>query len=373
MRYPLALLLAIGITSLAQSQVLGKFYYNKYWELTTKDSVVYVRMCVYDTANGTFAGPVTDMFKSGKPQMKGTYAKGQKAGEFTFFYENGQVESKGRFEANERIGIWKYYYPNGQEKMVVEYSNPTGVPVLFVGGLSKTVQSLKDSNGVDLVKNGAGKFFEEFEEYRVPGKVTVTGRLFNFEKNGSWEATLSDGTKLYTEKYTRGMMTSGVIYADGKKSIKYNIPHESLELPYKLRVTESFVAARGIDFNVYPFLRSIQPEGEYKWNDKLYPKPEAIVSPDARCLNMMDFYRAIGDEMDYPPEARRMGVQGEVFVEIRIENNGSVQHVNAISGPDESLKAEAVRSVKKALSTYIFPAGNCRNGSMVLPITFKLG
>jgi antitoxin component YwqK of YwqJK toxin-antitoxin module len=86
------LILFLFVATAAYSQVNVKLNYNKYWELTIPDSAVYVRMAIYDTTNLAFAGPVTDMYRSGKPQMKGTYALQKKEGEFVLYYENGNVE-----------------------------------------------------------------------------------------------------------------------------------------------------------------------------------------------------------------------------------------------------------------------------------------
>lgn len=120
MRYTLILLFLFYVTY-SSAQVRSKFYYNQSWELTTQDRAAFVRVCLLDTTNMYFAGPVLDLYLSGKPQMKGLYSRLAKTGPFVFFYENGNPESEGNFDNDKRMGLWKFYYPNGKIKMEVQF------------------------------------------------------------------------------------------------------------------------------------------------------------------------------------------------------------------------------------------------------------
>ena len=86
------------------------------------------------------------------------------------------------------------------------------------------------------------------------------------------------------------------------------------------------------------------------------------------------FYKYIGDKMKYPAQARRMGIEGKVFVEFVIGKDGSISDVKAVKGIGAGCDEEAVRVVQSAPA---WSPGKQRGKSvkqrMVLPITFKLG
>src|ERR1041384_5622089 len=107
------LFLFASLVVVTNAPVRLKLNYNKFWELTTPDSAAYIRIGVYDTTNSRFAGPVSDLYLTGKPQMTGFYVGNVKSGDFTSYYDNGTTESVGKFENNLRVGVWKFFHPNG--------------------------------------------------------------------------------------------------------------------------------------------------------------------------------------------------------------------------------------------------------------------
>jgi len=85
------------------------------------------------------------------------------------------------------------------------------------------------------------------------------------------------------------------------------------------------------------------------------------------------FYEYIGKNMKYPTQARRMGIEGRVYVQFVIDKDGSIIDVQAVKGIGAGCDEEAVRVVKG------HPAWNPpkQRGQpvkqrIVLPITFKL-
>jgi protein TonB len=89
---------------------------------------------------------------------------------------------------------------------------------------------------------------------------------------------------------------------------------------------------------------------------------------------MAAFYKYVGDKIKYPPQARRMGIEGRVFVEFVIGKDGTLSEVRAIKGIGAGCDEEAVRIVQSS------PAWNPgkQRGKPVkqrytLPIIFKLG
>jgi periplasmic protein TonB len=89
---------------------------------------------------------------------------------------------------------------------------------------------------------------------------------------------------------------------------------------------------------------------------------------------MPAFYDYVGKKLKYPAQARRMGIEGKVFVEFVIEKDGSITDVKAIKGIGAGCDEEAVRVVESAPK---WKPGKQRGKPvrqrMVLPINFKLG
>lgn len=86
------------------------------------------------------------------------------------------------------------------------------------------------------------------------------------------------------------------------------------------------------------------------------------------------FYEFVQKKMKYPAQARRMGVEGKVFVEFVIEKDGTITDVKAIKGIGAGCDEEAVRVVQSGAK---WKPGKQRGKPvrqrMVLPISFKLG
>ncbi|MDH5380346.1 MAG: TonB family protein [Cyclobacteriaceae bacterium] len=85
------------------------------------------------------------------------------------------------------------------------------------------------------------------------------------------------------------------------------------------------------------------------------------------------FYKYIGDKMKYPTQARRMGIEGRVFVQFVIDKDGSITDVHAVKGIGAGCDEEAVRVVKSH-PKWSPPKqrGQPVKQRIVLPITFKL-
>ncbi len=89
---------------------------------------------------------------------------------------------------------------------------------------------------------------------------------------------------------------------------------------------------------------------------------------------MFAFYKYVGDKLKYPAQARRMGIEGKVFVQFVVDKDGTLTEVKAVKGIGAGCDEEAVRVIKGAPK---WKPGKQRGRSvkvrMILPITFKLG
>lgn len=105
--------------------------------------------------------------------------------------------------------------------------------------------------------------------------------------------------------------------------------------------------------------------------DEIFTIVEESAAPKG---GMGAFYQYVKDKMKYPPQARRMGIDGKVFVEFVVNKDGSITDVKAVKGIGAGCDEEAVRVVQGAPSwTPGKQRGKPVKQRMVLPITFKLG
>jgi len=105
--------------------------------------------------------------------------------------------------------------------------------------------------------------------------------------------------------------------------------------------------------------------------DDIFSVVEETATPKG---GMPAFYKYISEKMKYPAQARRMGVEGKVFVQFVIGKDGSINDVKVIKGIGAGCDEEAARIIQAS------PAWNPgkQRGKAVrqrytLPIVFKLG
>ena len=105
--------------------------------------------------------------------------------------------------------------------------------------------------------------------------------------------------------------------------------------------------------------------------DQIFLVVEETAAPTG---GMPAFYEYVGKKLKYPAQARRMGIEGKVFVEFVIERDGTITDVKAIKGIGAGCDEEAVRVLQSAPK---WKPGKQRGKPvrqrMVLPIAFKLG
>ena len=88
---------------------------------------------------------------------------------------------------------------------------------------------------------------------------------------------------------------------------------------------------------------------------------------------MKQFYEYVQSNLKYPAEAKKIGIEGKVFVQFVVAQDGSLIDVKAVKGIGGGCDEEAVRVIRESLP---WNAGSQRgekvNVRMILPITFKL-
>ncbi|HPM30301.1 MAG TPA: energy transducer TonB [Chryseolinea sp.] len=114
----------------------------------------------------------------------------------------------------------------------------------------------------------------------------------------------------------------------------------------------------------------IQPTVEKEDVDQIF----SIVEEQATYKGgMASFYEFVGKKIKYPAQAKRMNIEGKVFVEFVIERDGRLTDVKAIKGIGGGCDEEAVRVV---MSSPGWSPGKQRGKPVrtrfVIPINFKL-
>jgi len=86
------------------------------------------------------------------------------------------------------------------------------------------------------------------------------------------------------------------------------------------------------------------------------------------------FYKFISENLKYPEEARKAGIEGKVFIEFVVTKEGSVANVKCVRGIGELCDDEAVRVIQNSPSWNPGSQhGQKVNVRLVLPIAFNLG
>lgn len=85
------------------------------------------------------------------------------------------------------------------------------------------------------------------------------------------------------------------------------------------------------------------------------------------------FYEYLGKKIRYPEQARRMGVEGRVFVEFVVDKDGSLTEIKVVKGIGAGCDDEAIRVLKNAPK---WKPGKQRGRpvkvKMTVPVFFKL-
>ncbi|MCK5104802.1 MAG: energy transducer TonB [Cyclobacteriaceae bacterium] len=86
-----------------------------------------------------------------------------------------------------------------------------------------------------------------------------------------------------------------------------------------------------------------------------------------------EFYKFVGKNLKYPAQARRMGIEGKVFVHFVVDKDGSLSDIKVVRGIGAGCDAEVLRIIHKSPK---WNPGKQRGRPvrvrMMLPITFKL-
>ena len=112
------------------------------------------------------------------------------------------------------------------------------------------------------------------------------------------------------------------------------------------------------------------PKVEEEESEEIFLVVEENAQPKG---GISEFYRYVSENIKYPAQARRMQVEGKVFIEFVVGKDGKIFNAIAVKGIGAGCDEEAVRIIMN--SPAWSPAkqrGKPVKQRMVLPITFKL-
>jgi len=138
---------------------------------------------------------------------------------------------------------------------------------------------------------------------------------------------------------------------------------EEIKVEFDMEVTNETVTQ---DFTIVE-----QPiKVEIEEPDKIFLVVEQNAVPRD---GMAGFYKFVSENIRYPGQAKRMNIEGKVFVEFVVDKDGTLNHFVVVKGIGAGCDEEAVRVIQ--LSPPWSPGkqrGKPVRQRMVLPIYFKL-
>lgn len=148
---------------------------------------------------------------------------------------------------------------------------------------------------------------------------------------------------------------------------------EIIEVPDEEEIEEEIEVDLDVEITENEVIEDIiveeAPEEEVA--DEIFQIVEEPATPPG---GLQAFYAYVAKKMKYPSQARRMGIEGKVFVQFVVDKDGTLTDVKAVKGIGAGCDEEAVRVIKGA-PKWSPPKqrGQPVKQRIILPITFKLG
>ncbi|MDX2303291.1 MAG: energy transducer TonB [Microscillaceae bacterium] len=112
------------------------------------------------------------------------------------------------------------------------------------------------------------------------------------------------------------------------------------------------------------------PPPKEEKEDEIFLIVEESAAPEG---GMEAFYKELGTKIEYPKQARRMGVEGRVFVQFVVDKDGSLTDIKVLKGIGAGCDEEAIRALKEMKK---WKPGKQRGRPvkqrMSIPVFFKL-
>ncbi|MFM7852616.1 MAG: TonB family protein [Flammeovirgaceae bacterium] len=198
----------------------------------------------------------------------------------------------------------------------------------------------------------------------------------NAEYPGGWKYFYNDVAKVLSEDFVYKNLSDTAIYhlrfsveVDGSTTFNSLLPESPICYNALLKNSTNFVWTSAIQNN-----RKVVQHFDLPITSFHEEKFIVVEEPATPVGGMASFYKYVGKNLRYPKLARRMGVEGKVFVQFIIEKDGSISNPIVFKGIGAGCDEEALRLIRES------PKWNpgTQRGKPVrqrytLPIIFKLG
>jgi TonB family protein len=206
------------------------------------------------------------------------------------------------------------------------------------------IMELRDSLGTPQLLDGTGIWSETYKEVYTNIPMVVRGRFKNYQMDGTWLHEMPDRSAWAEEVFDKGKFIKGFVIADSMRlELRAPFTNPLLE-DVKHQLTSTFAYVRGVSATDYPHIKRLRKAEE---NEK-EKTVEQVTIPGGPIGGMAAFYQAVSSLINYPKEARRMGIEGRVAVEFVIERDGSLAHFKVKEGVGSGLDEEAVRVIRES-------------------------
>lgn len=151
---------------------------------------------------------------------------------------------------------------------------------------------------------------------------------------------------------------------------------EVVEVPNEEKIEEELKVNLDVEFKeVVPPAPPVKPKKEAppiieEKEEKVFLIAETQATPKD---GYKAFYKYIAEHLKYPPQARRTGVEGTIFIQFVVEKDGSLTDIKVTKGIGAGCDEEAIRVLKSTPKWNPgMQRGNAVRVRQSLPIKFKL-
>jgi protein TonB len=152
---------------------------------------------------------------------------------------------------------------------------------------------------------------------------------------------------------------------------------EIVEVPDEEEIDQDIEVDLNVEVNQQTTVTApvVVPKKQEVVEEEVVEEIFTVVEQNAEPEGGMDaFYKYLNKALKYPAQARRMGVEGKVYVQFVVEKDGSLTDIKIVKGIGAGCDEEAERVVREAKK---WKPGKQRGRPvrqrMVIPIIFKLG
>ncbi len=263
--------------------------------VNVKDSADFIRI-VREPDSGTVLYNVLEYYLNGNTKFLGKSSEINPIrleGQTISFYPDKNKKRVCVYEKGQPTGDVYDYYPNEKMYRISSYTKPAGKNSFASIFENPVIQTVYDSTGTTLVKDGNGHYPVYSDDYKT---VLEEGEVKEGKKNGNWKGSFNKGNVTFTEEYADGKFIKGTNTNENGQVINYTIKEA---LP-------SFKGGQ----NAF---------GNY-----------------------------LGQNIRYPSGAKDRNAQGRVILGFVIEKDGSLADIKILKNVDPEIDAEAIRVIRES-------------------------